>query len=101
MKKIIILSFLLISINLFAAKGIVVYKSSSCDWFIVNTNSGFIVMESYSGYFDEGDYVIGDIESYGFKNLFNKTRGIEGRVYVEDFQMSKDDAIEEFYKNCN
>ena len=86
----------------FAAKGEVVYKKSGCDYFIVETNMGYALLEWYGGnYPDKGDVIVGNFESYGFKNVYNLTAGSELRVWVEDYWLSKEDALEQYFENCD
>ena len=68
-----------------ADEGVVVKKFGSCDYFIADGPRGLYVLEWYGGYDpDEGDSIIGDIGSYGMKNvIYNST--LSGRVWVEDF----------------
>jgi hypothetical protein len=44
-----------------AARGIVVYKKSGCDYYIVNTQLGYALLEWYGGNDpDEGDIIVGE-----------------------------------------
>lgn len=96
------LLFLLFSTNVYAAKGVVVYKKSGCDYFIVETNMGYSLLEWYGGNDpDRRDILVGDYESYGFKDIYNLTMDSELRVYVEDYWMGKDHVLEEYYEHCN
>jgi hypothetical protein len=83
-----------------AAKGIVVYNRV-CDYFIVETSMGYSILEWYGGNDpSEGDMIVGDFESYGFADLHNTTKDIELRVWVEDYWLSRDRAIEEWWEHC-
>jgi len=85
-----------------AGKGIVVYKDYDCDYFLVKTSSGYAILEWYGGSEPEvGDILIGNIDSYGFKNIYNKSRGSKLRVYVEEYWIwSLDEALEGYYELC-
>lgn len=86
----------------YAAKGEVVYKKSGCDYFLVETSRGFTLMEWYGGNDpDEGDILVGNFESYGFKDIYNLSHESELRVYVEDYALDRDDAIEQYFEECN
>ena len=86
----------------FAVKGVVVYKKSGCDYFIVETNMGYALLEWYAGNDpDKGDIIIGNFESYGFKDIYNLTADSELRVWVEDYWMSKEEALEQYFEYCD
>lgn len=86
----------------FAASGTIAYKHSSCDYYIVSTGGDYALLEWYGGYDpDTGDTLVGDFESYGFKDIYDTTAGRETRVYVEDYFMSEDDVIEEYQDQCD
>ncbi len=86
----------------FAAKGEVVYKKSWCDYFIVETNMGYALLEWYEGNDpEEGDIIVGNFESYGFKDIYNLTADSELKVWVEDYWLSKEDALEQYFEHCN
>jgi hypothetical protein len=76
-----------------AAKGVFVYNRM-CEYFIVEVNMGYSILEWYGGNDpSEGDMIVGDFESYGFADLYNTTKDAELRVWVEDYWLSKDRAI--------
>lgn len=85
-----------------AAKGVVVYQASSCDYFIAESNTGFVLLEWYGGYTpDRDDVIVGEFESYGMKDIYDITADQEVRVWVEDLMLSKDDAVEQYFDQCN
>ena len=71
----------------------VVYEGDD-DYYIVETRRGFTVLEVYSGILYEGNKVKGELNKYGFKYLVNRNRDSEVKVYIEDFMLSDDDALE-------
>lgn len=79
-------------------EGVVVYEGDD-DYYIVETRKGFTVLERYSGRLDEGDKVRGELNKYNFKYLINRNRSSEVKVYIEDFMLSDDDAVEWLGKN--
>jgi hypothetical protein len=86
----------------FAAKGEVVYKKSGCDYFIVETYMGYALLEWFGGNDpDEGDVIVGKFESYGFKDIYNLTADSELRVWVEDYWLSREDALEQYFEHCD
>jgi hypothetical protein len=81
-------------------KGVVVYNKSGCkSRYVVETNMGYAILEWYGGNNPrEGDVIVGDIDSYGFKNLYNVTRDVSLRVYVEDYMLGKHSLTAKFFE---
>lgn len=79
-------------------EGVVVYEGDD-DYYIVETRKGFTVLERYSGRLDEGDKVRGELNKYNFKYLINRNRSSEVKVYIEDYMLSDDSAVEWLGKN--
>ena len=73
--------------------GVVVYEGDD-DFYIVETRRGFTVLEVYSGILYEGNQVRGELNRYGFKYLINKRRDSEVKVYIEEYMLSKNKALE-------
>jgi hypothetical protein len=93
---------LLLSVGLtattFAAeRGVIVYENSNC--IIIETSRGYTLAEWYGGTAWEGHTVVGDLESYGFTDLFDLNNDGELRVWIDDYWMSEDDAAEWVYEN--
>jgi hypothetical protein len=100
-----IAGFLVIACSLafpaFASEGNVSHRVSGCAWFLVDLPSGFVLMEWYGGNDpDKGDEVVGKMETYGMKTIFNTTVDEEFRVWIDDFMLSKNRALEKLYENC-
>lgn len=105
------LRFVAISCNIFgvlwaaqdalAATGVVVLENTpQCDHFVVETQEGYTLLEWFGGVASiwEDDIIFGDIQSYGFNDIYIKDRG-EMRVWVENYWASEDDALDFFYSN--
>lgn len=85
-----------------AAKGVVVYNKIGCDYYIVETNKGFALLEWFGGNDpNEGDTLVGDFERYGSKDIYNITADRKTRVWVEEFWLSKEEVIEKYFQKCN
>lgn len=85
-----------------AAKGLVVLYKSGCDYYIVETNMGYVLLEWHGGNDpSEGDALAGDYEAYGMKDIYNLTVDAETKVWVEDFWLSKNSVLEKYYEQCN
>ena len=82
---------------LMAAKGEVIHEKG--DYYVVDTGCSCSVVEWYGGSIpSEGDKIVGNLDSYGFKDVYNISSGQEIRVYVEDYLLDEDDAIEMVYE---
>lgn len=108
MKKIcgVICGFVLIALlstYAFADKGVVVLYESGCrSYFIVDGPRGYYLIEWYGGHDpSKGDVIIGDISSYGFKDVYYPKQDREGRVYVDDYLLSKDSVIDKYRNKCS
>jgi hypothetical protein len=81
--------------SLSGSVGAVVYKEGMGDWFIVKSKKGFAVLEWFGGYDpDVGDVIVGEFERYGMKTIRIHGKDREARVWVEDFWLSQDRAVE-------
>ena len=56
-------------------KGQVVYSSSSCPYYLVQTANGYTVIRSISSRPYESDIVYGDFSYYGVKDIYDRTDG--------------------------
>jgi hypothetical protein len=89
------------SIQAYAARGTLVFRTGGCDYFVVETSKGYDVLEWYSGHDpDKGDLIVGDFEHYGFKTVYDESADREIRVWVEDYWLSKEDALEKLLEQC-
>ena len=94
---------LLIPSVVFADKAVVVLYQSGCrSYFIADGPKGYYLLEWYGGYDpSKGDIIVGDISSYGFKDVYYPKQDREGRVYVDDYMLSKDRVLEKYSDKCN
>jgi hypothetical protein len=92
----------LLSTNALADKAVVVLYLAGCrSYFIAEGPRGYYLLEWYGGYDpSKGDIIIGDIGSYGFKNVYYPKQDREGRVYVDDYMLSQDRVIEKYRDKC-
>jgi hypothetical protein len=107
MKKIIFV-FILLSAHLAFANSVyaetveVISHSSGCNYFIAGGDKGYCLLKWYDGYCPSvGDFIIGDINSTGFKDVYYPLKEREGKVYVENYSMSKSRSFEIYKKLCN
>lgn len=95
------LGFLLFAVPASADIGIVSHRIHGCEWFLVESESGFVLMEWYGGNDpDRDDEIVGEIEIFGFQDLFNNTADEELQVYIDDYMLSKTSALEKLYEEC-
>ena len=75
-------------------------RKRGCDYFIVEGPRGYYLIEWHGGYDpDKGDGILGDIGGYGFKDILYRG-GQSGRIYVDDYLLSKDRVLEKFNEKC-
>lgn len=83
-------------------KGIVCLKIDACDMMIVCLKNGnYSVCEDYYDKCEEEDVLVGEFQSYGFKDVYNVTRDKSCRVYIEDWETSEESALEELKEECD
>ena len=104
MKKLIFCALLLglFATDAEAAKGVVVYAPSQChDYFVVETNLGFDLLEWFGGHLpNEGERIIGEFESYGMKDVYVLPNGQSMKVWVEDYWLTTDSAARKLREKC-
>jgi hypothetical protein len=80
---------------------IVVYRPSSCDYFILENASGYIVAEWMgSNDPDLGDKITGDFNSFGTRDFYNQTRDTDSRLWIDDYMLSKEEALDKIREQC-
>jgi hypothetical protein len=91
------------SLNALAEKAeVVLYKSGCRSYFIAEGPRGFYLLEWYGGYDpSKGDVIVGEIGSYGFKDVYYSKQDRKGRIYVDDYLLSKDRVLEKYRGKCN
>ncbi len=93
------LGFFLVGFTMFAnssnVKGEVIWEGKGCDFYIIQTNQWYVLVEVYSGALNEDDIVEGELHSYKYKYLKNKSRGDrEVKVWVENYWSNKERCFE-------
>jgi hypothetical protein len=83
--------------SVYADKGEVVRVRD--DYFIIEVGCSYTVAECWSTLTpSKGDKLVGDLKSFGFKDIYNKTRDSEIHIYIEDYLLDEDDALEKLYE---
>lgn len=75
------------------AVGVVAAGEGDCkqnDRIVIETRRGFTLAEQYRGTFDKDDKVFGELSRYGFKDV--QVRSGSGRIYIDDYDVSEDQA---------
>ena len=81
---------------------VVAVRSGCRDHFVADGPQGYYLLEWYGGYSpSEGDVIIGDLGAYGFKDVFYPGNGSKGRLYVDDYLLSRSSAVEKYGAKCN
>ncbi len=86
-----------------AQKGVVSHRIRGCDYFLIyiERSSDYVLAEWYGGYDPEkGDVVYGSFSPYGFKDV-NYANDREGRLWIEDYALRRDRALEKLYEKCD
>lgn len=78
----------------------VVHRVRGCDYFLADGPRGLYLLQHYGGYDpSRGDGIYGEIRSYGFISVIYGN-GSEGRLYVDDFMLGQDRAVEKLREKC-
>jgi hypothetical protein len=102
MKKftLIIVSLIALAVMAIADTGYVVQCEH--DYIIIECGYGYTFAEWYGGSTpDVGDKIVGKLNNYGFKDVYNSSKGSKMRIYIDDYWMSESSALEKFYEKIN
>ena len=106
--KILMISFLMssytLNTNVSMNKGEVIWEGKDCDYYIIETNQWFVLVELYNGRLYDGDKVVGELHTYNFKYLTNETRGDrQVKVWIENYWSNKERCFEwlKDHNKCN
>ncbi len=70
-------------------RGEVVYSDSYCNYYVVETASGYSVVRSYGGYKPfEGSIVYGDFNFRGTSDFYNRSSGVVFTGTVTDYWLT-------------
>jgi hypothetical protein len=74
-------------------RGVVVYSDNYCPYYVVETRSGYTVVEAVSGYAPyEGSVIFGDLSRRGYMDLYNYSDDIIIRGDVVEYWLNYYDA---------
>ncbi len=81
--------------------GVVVTRVRGCNYFVADGPRGYFLLEWWSGYDPTvGDAFMGDVASYGFKDVLYNSARRPGRVWVDDYLLSRTRAAERLASKC-
>ena len=85
-----------------SVRGTVTRRISGCDYYLVQTGKdSYAVLEWFGGHDpDKDDVLIGNMRSFGMKTLLDETADETTKVWVEDYDLTKDDAPEKLLDKC-
>jgi len=69
-------------------RGEVVFSSSSCPYYVVQTNLGYTIAASLNSKPFVGEVLYGDFSYYGLKDVYNRTEGIIISSDVKEYGLS-------------
>ena len=80
----------------------VVFRKSGCDYMILENSNGYIIGEWMGGNDpDKGDNISGNFNSFGTKDFYNTTNQSDSRLWIDDYMLSKESALEKINEKCN
>lgn len=83
-------------------RGVVNYSDGYCDYFVVETYSGFSVLKSWGGYPPvEGAVLYGDLSRPGVHTIYNRSEGYLLQAEVTDYWLTYWDAIDQVNWFCS
>jgi hypothetical protein len=78
----------------------VVLRARRCAYFLADGPQGYYLLEWYGGHDPaQGDGIYGDLAGYGLKNVLYDN-GQDGTLYIDDYLLNKDRALEKFGAKC-
>ena len=87
-----------------AEGGVVVLTPSGCSGrYVVQTAGGYVLAEWFGGASpNKGDSVVGELSSFGFKDIFIVTQSGMTRAWIDDYFLSKERIVEKLLdKGCS
>ena len=82
-------------------RGEVVYSSSACDFYVVDTYNGYEVIHSWDGYRPfEGTVLYGNFSNYGTRNFYDRANGVLVSGEVVDYWLTYSAAQDEINHYC-
>jgi uncharacterized protein YjdB len=81
---------------------VVVLRVRGCNYFLADGPKGLFLLEWFGGYDPvEGDKLIGEVSSFGMKDVYYTNVKQRGRLWVEDYLLSRTRAGEKLADKCD
>ena len=96
-------ALVLASILQAADQAVVVLVTRGCSSrYVASAAGGFIILEWFGGYSpSKGDRLIGELNSYGFKDIYVANADAFTRAWIDDYFLSQDRVVEKLLdKGC-
>ena len=83
-------------------RGVVVYDKGCGSRLIIETALGYVLAEWYGGNSpSKGDVIVGEINGYGLKAVYNLTAKAGSRLWIDDYMLSRGRVLEKLHDKCN
>jgi hypothetical protein len=70
-------------------RGLVVYADNYCNYYIVETRSGYTVIQNWGGFTPMvGDWIMGDLNSWGTRQMYNYSSKYQITGNVKEYWLS-------------
>lgn len=85
-----------------STKGVVVYDKGCNSRMIIETTQGYVLAEWYGGSTpSKGDVIVGDLNSYGMKEVFIYNRDSDLKIWIDDYGLSRARVVEKLADKCS
>ncbi len=87
---------LLLPCTAFASKGVIVFYNDLRSKIIIQTPNGYSCGEVYSvhTFVEPGQYVVGDLDSFGTKQIYNLALDESMNVWIDDCWLTRAQAMD-------
>lgn len=82
-------------------RAVVVYSDNFCDYYVVQTYSGYAVLRSWGTTPYRGSVMYGNFSSWGVGTFYNRTEGYLARADVRENRLSYWAAMDELDWYCD
>ena len=102
-KYLLIVLITLFAYNAYSEEAVIILNKSGCrSFFIADGPNGYYLLEWFGGYDpSKGDVIVGELVSFGFKDVYYPNRKQKGRVWVDDYMLSKNRVLEKYSDKCD
>jgi hypothetical protein len=84
-----------------AEQGVVVWTGGCSSRYVVETPAGYVLLEWFGGHDPfKGERLVGELNSYGMKDLYVLPSGNSTRAWIDDFMLSRSSVVEKLRDKC-